>query len=263
VRGEASCVEIGELLGAYALDALDTQEATLVTVHVANCPRCAQELDDHLRTVGMIASVGGEAPPEAWRAIAGRIAGEEDPSGAGSTAGRQLPRLLPSHRPSVSRWYKPVAGLTAAAVIAAGVLIGTKTARLDELNRRVNQLSAAARQSGGFQGPAAALVDPTARHLVLTSTGRSAAPVGQLVILPSGSAYMLSSDMPALPANSTYQLWSVVRGRAISVALLGPHPVTVAFSVDPGVTATAYLVTVEPAGGVVAPTAPPVARSSS
>ena len=44
--------------------------------------------------------------------------------------------------------------------------------------------------------------------------------------------------MAALPATSTYQLWSVVAGRAISVGVLGAHPATVAFSVDPAVTVT-------------------------
>jgi anti-sigma-K factor RskA len=63
-------------------------------------------------------------------------------------------------------------------------------------------------------------------------------------------------------SDRTYQLWSIDDGRAISVGLLGEHPSSVAFTVDPSVAATAYLVTVEPAGGVVAPTSAPVAQAT-
>ena len=83
-----------------------------------------------------------------------------------------------------------------------------------------------------------------------------------MVLLPSGASYLVSTGMAALPASSTYQLWSVVAGRAISVGVLGAHPAMVAFSVDAAVTVTTLLVTVEPAGGVVAPTSAPVAHAA-
>ena len=37
--------EIEELLGAYALDAVNAEEATAVEVHLTTCPRCRAELD--------------------------------------------------------------------------------------------------------------------------------------------------------------------------------------------------------------------------
>lgn len=62
---------------------------------------------------------------------------------------------------------------------------------------------------------------------------------------------------------STYQLWSLVDGRAISVELLGDHPATVASTVDPAVAMSAYLLTIEPAGGVVvAPTSAPIGKAA-
>jgi hypothetical protein len=140
--------------------------------------------------------------------------------------------------------------------------IGAQIVRVNHLDHRVNQLSAAAQQSGGFQGLAAALIDPAAKHLTLASTGPESNRLGEVVLLPSGAAYLVSTGMAALPAGSSYQLWSVVAGRAISVGVLGAHPDTVAFSVDAAVTVTAFLVTVEPAGGVVAPTSAPVAHAA-
>jgi len=137
-----------------------------------------------------------------------------------------------------------------------------QTARVDHLNHRVDQLSALARQTGGSQGLAAALVDPTARHYALVSTSPGGQPVGQLIILPSGASYLVGSRLPQLGSDRTYQLWSMVEGRAVSVGLLGAHPGTVAFTVDPNVATHAYLVTIERAGGVVAPTGAPVARAT-
>ena len=255
------CLSIGDLLGVYALDALDPDEAERVQAHLATCPRCAQEVEDHRQTIGLLAAGGsGEAPAGVWDAIATTIGGL---SPATQDLRPPMPTVLPNRRkPEAARWRQASRWLAAAAAAAAAVVIGTQTVRVDHLNHRVNQLSAAARQSGGLQGVAAALVAPSARHLILTSTRPAANPVGELVIRPSGSAYLIASSLSALPATSTYQLWAVVQGRAISVGVLGAHPVATAFSTDPGVATTAYLMTVEPAGGVIAPTGTPVAQAS-
>jgi anti-sigma-K factor RskA len=44
--------------------------------------------------------------------------------------------------------------------------------------------------------------------------------------------------------------------------VLGDQPQTVAFSLDPRAATDAFAVTVEPAGGSVAPTRPPVANTT-
>lgn len=253
------CAAVSGLIGAYALDALDPEEAAVVAHHVEGpppCPRCAQELDDHRETVGLLAAAGGPAPQGVWERIAGAIEGDRGPAET-----PPLPRLAGTIRSPRSRWVLPGRIAAGAAAAAAAVLIGVQTARVDSLAHQVDQISAATRQPGGFQGLAAALVDPSAKHLVLASTAPGARPLAQLVILPSGGGYLVGSRLEALPVGSTYQLWSMVNGHAISVGLLGPRPTTVAFTVDPASTAKAYLVTVEPAGGVVAPTSAPVAKA--
>jgi anti-sigma-K factor RskA len=258
VTPSSDCATLGELIGAYALDALEPEEAEAVAGHVASCPRCAQELDEHRDTVGLLAAAGvpAPAPPGVWDRIAGAIEGDTGPQDTPVLAS------LGARRAKRSRWTLPTRVTAAVAAAAAAALLGLQTARVDNLDHQMHVLSAAARQPGGFQGLAAALVDPSAQHLVLTSTRPGEKPLAQLVILPSGSAYLVGGRLAALPADSTYQLWSIIGGRAISVGLLGPHPTTVAFTVDPAAHARAYLVTVEPAGGVVAPTAPPIAKAA-
>lgn len=252
------CESIGDLLGAYALDAVDTDEADLIASHLRSCPRCAQEVEAHREAIAVLAGGGGPAPQNVWDRISTSIGADIRP-----LSPPPAPRLSTASR-RARRWRSPAVAAGTAVAAAIAVVIGIQAERVSNLNHKVDQLSAAARQSGGFQGLAAALVDPSAQHLTLTSLSVSSKdrPVGQLVILPSGAAYLVGSRLPALQAGSTYQLWSMVQGRAVSVGLLGDHPSSVAFSVDPSVPVVAYLVTVEPAGGVVAPTSAPVAKAA-
>lgn len=252
---QTGCHDIPELLGAYALDAVDPDERAAVEAHLTSCPRCAQEVAEHREAIGLLAASGGDAPDGVWERISQSIDG-------GRPDVARLPRLLPPDRRSRRRTATPARALAIAAAVAAGVLVGVQTMRVDHLDHQVARLNAAAREAGGFQGAAAALVDPSARRLTLTSTAPGSRPLGEMVVLPSGSAYLVGVNLPALASSSTYQLWSVIAGRAVSVGLLGNHPGTVAFSIDPGVGNQVLLVTVEPAGGVVAPTTPPVARAA-
>jgi hypothetical protein len=252
-----TCNSIGDLLGVYALDALEPDEAERVRMHIQTCPRCAHEVADHQETIGLVAARGLQAPPAVWDAIATTIDGLVPSPGP-----LRSPALFRRSRPRASPLRRPSRIAAAALAAAAAAAIGTQAIKVDSLNHRVNQLSVAAEQAGGFQGVAAALVDPSARHLVLTSTRPGAQKVGELVILPSGTAYLVASGMPGLSNARTYQLWMVVDRRAISVGVMGAHPGTVPFSIDPGVATSAFLLTVEPAGGVVTPTTAPIAQAS-
>lgn len=246
------CDAIQELLGAYALDSVDPEEAALVNDHLANCPRCRQEVDRHRESIALLAAAGGTAPDEIWDRIAGAI---DRPAPPGPLA---APRLVSAPRPSTrSRWVRPLQAVAVAAAVAVAVLVGVGTARIGNLDHQVHQLRTA---NGGL---AEALVDPSARHLTLTTTTAAAQPVGQLIILPSGASWLVGSELPVLVSAHTYQLWSMVGGRAVSVSLLGAHPGTVAFRVDPAAPPQAYLVTIEPAGGVVAPTSSPIAKATA
>ncbi len=249
------CDAIGGLLGAYVLDALDGPETAAVEAHLAGCPRCAQEVDAHRETVGLLAASSGDAPERVWDRIAGTL------ETAGPPRHAEGPAVLRPAAPARARRW-PVRALAAAVVAAAAVAIGVQTVRVNHLDHQVSRLNAAAGQQGALQGAAAAVLDPAAKHLVLTSTQADRRRVGQLVILPSGAAYVVDATMPPLPTSRTYQLWSLVAGRPVSAGILGNHPATVAFHVDPNAVPATFLVSVEPAGGVVAPTSAPVAQAA-
>ena len=73
MSGSMSHREADELLGAYALDAVDAAERAEVEAHLASCPRCRAELDE-LRQVAAAVGTAVVRPPEGlWSQIAGAL----------------------------------------------------------------------------------------------------------------------------------------------------------------------------------------------
>jgi anti-sigma-K factor RskA len=259
MESDLSHEELVGLLGAFALDAVDPSEAAAVRAHLLLCPRCRDEVAQHQQTAAMLASTGSEAPTDLWAGIASRLE-------APNTTEQAFPRLDRAGRTarSTSRRRKYQFGLRTGALIgaaaaAAFAVLGVEVGRLDH---RVNQVEAA---SGGQSLSAAArsaLLDPTASRVILKETDSGAQPAAEVVALRSGAAYLFNDRLPDLPSAETYQLWAMIDGQPISVGLLGTHPSTVAFTLDPTDLTNAFAVTVEPAGGSLAPTHPPVARTT-
>ena len=261
--------EVAQLLGAFALDAVDSDEAEAIRLHVAECPRCASEVAEHWEVTGLIANAGVDAPPELWDRIAARIDDTRE------SARRPAPLRLAARSPAPgrARWTArrrlawSAGSAVAAAVAVVAVLLAVQVGRLDQ---RVGQLAAASRQNGLEQAVQAALLDPSAHKVTLDGTGgattgvsgpSTGARAGVVVVLPDGSAFMLNTGLPRLAADRTYQLWGVVGGQTVSLGLLGNQPRDVAFTVDPSAPVTVFAVTDEAAGGVVRPTHSPVAQS--
>jgi hypothetical protein len=267
--------EIAQLLGAFALDAVDPDEADVIRAHLTECPRCASEVAEHWEVAGLIANAGVDAPAELWDRIAAQI-------DTRAAARRPAPMLLsqssaPSPSSPASRLSRPTRrrmawsamGTIAAAAAVVAILLAVQVGRLDQ---RVGQLARASQQSGLSQAVQAALLDPSAQKVDLTAT--SSAPAGAtplalkeqaavLVILPNGSAFVVNTGLPKLASDRTYQLWGVVNGQTVSLGLLGSQPRDVAFTVNPAAPIRVFAVTDEAAGGVVRSTHSPVAESTA
>ena len=69
--------EIAELLGAYALHAVEPDEVELVEAHLEGCPRCRAEVAAHREVAALLGNSGGDAPDGLWERIASRL--EEAP----------------------------------------------------------------------------------------------------------------------------------------------------------------------------------------
>ena len=250
---------ISELLGAYALDAVEADERRLVEEHVANCARCADELASFRGVAARIANTGGHAPVHLWESIAAQIdhpaAHAEAPPIRHILVQGAESRPLPQRR---RRFGQP---LVAGAVAAGLVVIAALGVQVGRLDHRVTQLQAANAQQAVAQAADMALSDSQAQHVVLEAAHSSGPATAQIAILPSGAGFLVNRRLPRVASAQTYQLWGQVDGALVSLGVLGSAPADVSFHVDPGARITAFAVTVEHAGGVAQSTHIPVAVS--
>ena len=251
-----------ESLGAFALDAMDPDEAEAIRAHLAECPRCAEEVAQHHQVAALMGNVGGDAPAHLWAEIAGKI-GEIRPVGASRTVltpVRSVPSDIRSARASGARRVRRQGVLLG--VAAAVVLIALLSLQVVRLNDRVGSLNALNAATGINHQVQAALADPDAQKVALESSTVPASTEAEVVVLPSGAAYLLNKGLPALPSGQTYQLWGKANTQLISLGILGNRPTKAAFSVGSSARYSAYVVTAERAGGVVRTTHQPVAEGA-
>lgn len=247
---------IEELLGAYALDAVDHDERRLVQDHLAQCSICRNELEEHREVAALLVGDAVEPPRHVWDRIVGQINPTEPREELAPVVSLESKR-----RPffSSTRW---VVGVAAAAVIglSAGVItqsqrIGDLTFQITEQDRQIATLAATLEADPLEQAVTAALADPAARVANLTAEGSTQAML--IVMLPDGTGYVYQSDLDALPADATYQLWAVVDDKVISAGVLGNRPALVPFHIDPN-GLQGLVITREVAGGVPQSEADPV-----
>lgn len=193
--------QVEELLGAFALDALEPEEATVVDDHLRECPRCRAEVAEYREAAAMLAFGGVEAPPGLWEKIQASL--EEAPPKL------ELARVVPIER---SRWRSMGARLTAAAAIVISVVaLGVAVLKAD-----------APVHDGSIDAEiAAAAVDPDAVLVNLVST--TGAGSAKIVLL-DGRAYLADHTLPPLPADETYQVWGQRGDTFISLGVLGERP---------------------------------------
>lgn len=236
--------EILGLLGAYALDAVDADEAAAVETHLTECPRCAAEVADHREVAAMLANTGAPAPAGLWSRISASL--EEAPPEI------DLPRLTADRRASpvidlterrerrVQRWL-PGAAVAAALVVVA--LVSGAIASDDAPGERSERVAAPALEDVARD----VMNDPDATRVVLSSAeGDLEAPAA---IDADGAGYLIASTLPALDESLTYQLWGARGDLVVSLGILGSSPDVVAFRADPSL--DRLVITQEAAPGVV------------
>lgn len=224
--------DIDELLGAYALDAVDPDERHRVEEYLAANPRAAAEVRQHREVATMLAYTGSDAPDGLWDRIASAI--EEPPPAPGPELARVMPiepeRRSRSRLGTLGRWSLATAAAVVLA-IAAMVVIDDRRGGPAPLEAAVD----------------AARAERDGRSAELVADG--ADPTVEVVIDDSGRGYVLGADLPQLPRDRTYQLWGVVGDDVISIGILGPSPEIATFTAR--VDLAALAITIEEEGGVV------------
>jgi hypothetical protein len=235
--------EIQELLGAYALDALDGEEAAAVDAHLLDCPRCRTEVSEHREAASLLSFSGTAAPDAVWS----RIASDLD----------ETPPPLELARPIPIRPSRAPVRIFAAVAAAAAVVIGVLGVRVVQQDRRIDRLAAAADQGGLDQAAAAAAVAPGSRTVRLQSADRAHG--ADAVVLADGQGYLVRAQLPELGPGQTYQLWGVMGSETISLGVLGDKPTVTPFKAAGPLTALA--ISAERTGGAVSPTTAPIVQA--
>ncbi|WP_326640172.1 anti-sigma factor [Streptosporangium sp. NBC_01755] len=230
------------LVGAYVLDAIDDHaDRLLFEEHLGRCAECAQEVRGLAETAARLGQAEAADPPPALRE---RVMAQIDHV-------RQVPPAF-AHVPGLRsgvRWWPRLATGLAAVGLAAAVSLGLVAIRLQDQLEQVQQRD---RQIS------AVLAAPDARTLTATAQRGGTATV--VLSRARGKLVFLTSGLPALPENGTYQMWQIGPAGIHSAGLMRPDALghTPPVVTAPAATTTRLGVTVEPEGGSTRPTTQPL-----
>jgi len=256
--------DLRELLGVYALDAVEPDEALAVEAHLAECPQCRAEVEEHRSVASLLGNVGAAAPIGLWDQIAASL--DDDPVapfGAGVSGGADHGEVadhvlsFPAGGRDVrAARRRPRAAVILTAMAAACFLVvgvaGVVTIRQQQ--DRVDDLAAQVASTRDDTSAAQALADPSSSLVSLTSSVDDIEV--RAVIGADGTGYLLGAPLPETGADATYQLWGLNGTRAVSLGLLGSDPRVFQFHIEDPVTGLA--ITAEQAGGADQPTTDPL-----
>jgi anti-sigma factor RsiW len=251
--------EVEELLGAFALDAVDADQARAIEVHLADCPRCRAEVQAHRETVALIAGSGGDVPPDLWDRVAAAVrSGGSAATGAVSADDGWHEQSRYASRRGASRLLVRVGarrGVALAAIAAAIAAIVVLSVQIAGLDSRIDRLNSALGRSG-LSGVVAQVA--LAPHTTVNLDSTRGTRVATVIVSKQGAAYWVGSSLRTLASSKTYQIWGLAHGRAVSLGLVGANPRRyAAFRVERGT--REMMVTIEPEGGASVPTLPVVA----
>jgi anti-sigma-K factor RskA len=251
---QMDCAAAREDIDAYALGALDAEEALALEAHLRGCDDCAALLDRALDTAGAIALSAPLVP--GGGALRARVLASAAVLSDGAPKRARAPR-----------WW--AAAAAALIVLSAGALTWSAylQRRVDNLERTNDRLETSAAAQDQLVEIA---LQPDAARVAMQGTGPAANASGGYLWSPGREAGALVADgLPPLAEGQAYQMWIVYKDRWVSggtftVDASGHGRLVVKPDETGGADSSAplwFCVTVEPAGGGATHTGPMVLRS--
>lgn len=227
-----------ENIPAYALGALDADEAAALEAHLQTCASCQTELTEyHALSQSLLTAVPPKQPPSALRQ-------------------RLQSRLPAAQRASRPQWWdfsfnRLVVGLAVLALLALNL------ASLMQVRQLQAQQARLLNQMADAQAALALLASPTLRVVAVEGNHVS----GTLLLdRQNNQAVLIARNLPPLDENRVYQIWLIEPDQErVSAGLFRPegsdtYTIKVLAPSQPLTDFMGIGVTIEPAGGSDAPT---------
>lgn len=272
------------MLPLHALDALEAADARALEDHLAGCAECRRELDEWRETTSMLAYSAGAVEPssqlrvrilESVRELPQSLSVKTPPRDGGGQSPSE-PSNVVSITQSPRRMLSPAwkIGAIAASIACAALLTSlvvllnrnsamkTEIARLsDRLNQIQGELARERESKELVATRARQDMEMLVASSVTTLKGTDVAPGAhaRLALDPNtGRAMLLAYNLPPAPAGKAYQLWFIAGNKPLPGTVFTPdangHAEVRDQAPTEGRDAAVFAVTLEPSGGVSAPT---------
>ena len=239
-----------EMIPARALSALDATEERALNEHLENCSECRLELEEWQATAANLAVVAD--PIEPSPKVRERILSEVRKELA-------APEVIPFRSTSRNIWRSfGSLGAMAAVVLFTALIVGLVV--LWRENRAIKEDLA---QSNEFVQLA---TTPGAKVSKLQGIDLGSGATASLAYDKTGHAMLIADKLPSVPPGKAYQLWFIVGknppmpGKTFSPDDAGKGMLKDQMPKE-AMDSAIFAITVEPQGGVDAPTGPIYLRS--
>lgn len=267
-----------EMLALQALEALEDADVRAFEEHLSSCVECQTELADLRDAAGLMAYAAAQAEPPA--VLRSQILENVRRESLGERTGpRQLPaesNVIPLARPGRPRWsFVQRFGAIAAALAFVALLASLFSLwnRNAALQREISQLSSqTTEQQRALAREKEIVAMLTARDAIrLELTGTPMAQKAHAMLAydrNTGQAMLMVEGLPAAPADKAYQLWFIAEGKPPMPGKVFTTDTSGRAMMSDEVPAEArqhavFAVTLEPKGGVRAPTGEMYLRSAA
>lgn len=274
------------MLPLHALGTLEAEDARAMEAHLAACAECRAELDEWRATAAALAYAARTVEPSVRLRARILESVREQPTSSsvreasGNGGGIDQVSAAPSNVVSITESPRRMSGpvwkfgaiaasiMIVALVASVFVLLNRNRAMRTEIARlstRLNQMQGEMARERETKELIAARAEQDRQMLTAANftrlQGTDAAPGARAMLAydpGTGRAMLLADNLPPVPAGKAYQLWYIAGNKPLPGTVFTPdargHAEVRDQAPPKGRDATIFAVTLEPSGGVSAPT---------